>query len=52
MKDIGNAGEVAKVERVEGDFVYLDSSKCLRPKAAADFIEVANYGKSNSAGAI
>ncbi|MBR2510157.1 MAG: hypothetical protein IKB71_10485, partial [Lentisphaeria bacterium] len=40
MKDIGNAGEVAKVERVEGDFVYLDSGKCLRPKAAADFIEV------------
>jgi hypothetical protein len=40
MKDIGNAGEVAKVERVEGDFIYLDSGKCLRPKASADFIEV------------
>jgi len=40
MKDIGNAGEVAKVERVEGEFVYLDSGKCLRPKVAADFIEV------------
>ena len=25
---------------MEGDFVYLDSGKCLRPKAAADFIEV------------
>lgn len=45
MKDIGNAGEVAKVERVEGDFIYLDSGKCLRPKAAADFIEVGELRK-------
>ena len=45
MKDIGNAGEVARVERIEGDFIYLDSGKCLRPKAAADFIEVGELRK-------
>ncbi len=40
LKDIGNAGETAKVVRTEGDWIWLDSGKCLKPKSAADFIEV------------
>ena len=40
MKDVGKAGETAKVVRTEGDWIWLDSGKCLRPKSEADFIEV------------
>lgn len=39
MKDIGRAGETARVERVENGFLYLDNGKMLHVKSAADFTE-------------
>ena len=39
MREIGQAGETATVEREEKGMLFLDNGKCLYAKTAADFIE-------------